>query len=386
MTFLKNSMAYSVIGLLILLSLNTYAANNQSELNQLRNQIKAQDAAIKKQHSYLNNLSKQTQNTDRAISKVAAQLTNTKSLIENIEHDLSTLVAQQTHLLKSKKKQQNILSAQIETAYLSGDNDYLKLLLNQQSSAEIERSLVYYQYLHTARAEAITEFNLTLDKITKNELEQQEIKQQLEVIKTSQQLKVRQLEQQKAKQKQSNKNIARSINKQKKTLTELGIAEKKLKQQIALLRKQQEIALLKKQQIAQISLSGLKQYKGKLDWPIKGKVLHNFNSKRFNNVSWRGLVIGADEGDKVKAVSAGKVVFADWLRGFGMVTIIDHGKGYMSLYGHNQTLLKVTGEKVRKGEVISLAGRSGGQLESGVYFEIRYKGKAVNPRSWLKRG
>ena len=376
MTFLKNSMAYSVIGLLILLSLNAYAANNQSELNQLRSQIKAQDAAINKQHRYLNDLSKQTQRTDRAISKIAAQLSNTKSLITNIEQDLSALVVQQKNLENSKKKQQNILSAQIETAYLSGDNDYLKLLLNQQNSSEIERSLVYYQHLHEARANTIAEFNNTLDEIANNELAQQKIKQQLIAIKTAQQQKAKQLAQQKAQQKKSNKNIASRISKQKKTLTELSIAEQKLKQQIALLRKKQRL---------QISLSGLKLYKGKLDWPIKGKVLHNFNSKRFNNVSWRGLVIGANEGSKVKAVSAGKVVFADWLRGFGMVTIIDHGRGYMSLYGHNQTLLKVTGEKVRKGDVISLAGRSGGQLKSGVYFEVRHKGKALNPRSWLKR-
>ena len=376
MKFLKNSMAYSVIGLLILLSLNAFAANNQSELNQLRNQIKAQNAAIKKQHRYLNNLSTQTQNTDRAISKVAAQLSNTKSLIRNIEHDLSALVAQQKVLFKNKKKQQNILAAQIETAYLSGNNDYLKLLLNQQNSNEIVRSLVYYKHLHEARAQSIVEFNVTIAKITENELEQQKIKRQLMVIKASQQQKARQLAQQKTQQKKSNKNIARSISKQKKTLTELSISAQKLKQQIALLRKKQSL---------QISLAGLKGYKGKLDWPIKGKVLHNFNSKRFNNVSWRGLVISANEGAKVKAVSAGKVVFADWLRGFGMVMIIDHGQGYMSLYGHNQTLLKVTGEKVRTGDVISLAGRSGGQLESGVYFEIRHKGKAVNPRSWLKR-
>jgi len=369
-------MAYRVIGLLILLSSNTYAANNQSDLNQLRSQIKAQDASIKKQNRYLNDLSKQTQSTDRAISKVAAQLSNTKALIQNIEKDLSDLIAQEKVLLKSKKKQQNILSAQIETAYLSGNNDYLKLLLNQQNSSEIERSLVYYQHLHQARAQSISEFNTTLDKITKNELAQKKIKQQLIVIKASQQQKAKQLAQQKKQQKKTNKNIAYDIGKQRKTLTELNIAEHKLKQQIEILRKKQRI---------QISLAGLKQYKGKLDWPIKGKVIHNFNSKRFNNVSWRGLVIKANEGAKVKAVSAGKIVFADWLRGFGMVTIIDHGQGYMSLYGHNQTLLKVTGEKVRKGDVISLAGRSGGQLESGVYFEIRHKGKAVNPRSWLKR-
>jgi len=376
MSFFKHSMAYSIISLLVLLSSNAFAVNNQAELDQLRNKIKIQSASINKRNAYLNDLSKQTQKTDRAISKVAAQLENTTNLITNIKKDLNSLIKQEKTLLNDKRKQQNILAAQIETAYLTGENDYLKLLLNQQNSSEVERSLVYYDHLNKARVAAIEEFNRTLAAIDKNQSEQQKIKKQLVKIKLSQEKKAASLEQQKRKQKKANINIAAIIRSERQTLTELKLAEKKLKEQINILRNKQNI---------QISLAGLRQYKGRLNWPVKGKVIHNFNSKRFSDVRWRGMVIGAKEGAKVRSVSPGKVVFADWLRGFGMVTIIDHGQGYMSLYGHNQTLLKVSGEKVSKGEVISLAGRSGGQLESGVYFEIRHKGNALDPKLWLKR-
>ena len=376
MSFFKNSMAYSLISLLMLLSVNAYSADSQTELNQLRQQIQIQNASLNKRSGHLNELSKQTQNTDRSLSKIAARLANTNALINNVEQDLDKLIKEEKGLQRDKRRQQNILAAQIETSYLTGDNDYLKLLLNQQDSSEIERALVYYEHLNAARASSITALNDTLSALAANQLKQEKTKKQLLVIKTAQQQEKQKLEKQKNLQKQANINITKIIRNEKHTLTELRLAEKKQREQITILRNKQNI---------QISLAGLKKYKGKLSWPIKGKILHSFNSVRFSDVRWRGLVISADDGAKVRAISAGKVIFADWLRGFGMVTIIDHGQGYMSLYGHNQTLLKVSGEKVAKGEVISLAGRSGGQLQSGVYFEIRHKGTALNPKLWLQR-
>ena len=376
MSFFKNSMAYSLISLLMLLSVNAYSADSQTELNQLRQQIQIQNASLNKRSGHLNELSKQTQNTDRSLSKIAARLANTNALINNVEQDLDKLIKEEKGLQRDKRRQQNILAAQIETSYLTGDNDYLKLLLNQQDSSEIERALVYYEHLNAARTSSITALNDTLSALAANQLKQEKTKKQLLVIKTAQQQEKQKLEKQKNLQKQANINITKIIRNEKHTLTELRLAEKKQREQITILRNKQNI---------QISLAGLKKYKGKLSWPIKGKILHSFNSVRFSDVRWRGLVISADDGAKVRAISAGKVIFADWLRGFGMVTIIDHGQGYMSLYGHNQTLLKVSGEKVAKGEVISLAGRSGGQLQSGVYFEIRHKGTALNPKLWLQR-
>ena len=123
----------------------------------------------------------------------------------------------------------------------------------------------------------------------------------------------------------------------------------------------------------------------KLKWPTKGRIKSAFGSKRSGQVKWNGVTISASEGQDVNAIANGKVIYADWLRGFGMVLVVDHGKGYMSLYGHAQALLKSAGDTVRKGESIALVGRSGGQTQPGLYFEVRHKGQAVDPARYCKR-
>lgn len=122
-----------------------------------------------------------------------------------------------------------------------------------------------------------------------------------------------------------------------------------------------------------------------LRWPVQGPILISYGSPRTAELKWKGTLIGASEGTQVKAVAPGQVVYADWLDGFGMLLVIDHGKGYMSLYGHNQSLLRQVGQKVEQGEPVALVGDSGGQERSGLYFEIRYQGEAINPTKWLAR-
>jgi len=125
--------------------------------------------------------------------------------------------------------------------------------------------------------------------------------------------------------------------------------------------------------------------RGRLKWPVKGKVKRLFGkSRQAANLKWKGVLIASTEGREVKAISHGRVAYADWLRGYGMLVIIDHGDGYMTLYGYNQALYKETGDWVEEGEVIATVGRSGGQLKSGLYFEVRVKGKPSNPIKWCR--
>ena len=133
-----------------------------------------------------------------------------------------------------------------------------------------------------------------------------------------------------------------------------------------------------------VSDKAFKTLKGKLPWPLKGRVKQGFGSVR-DNIRYDGLWIQAKESAPVKAVHHGRVVFADWLRGYGLVLIVDHGSGYMSLYGYNQSLLHDIGDWVSAGEVVATAGNSGGRDTNGLYFAIRYKGKPSNPRRWLKK-
>jgi septal ring factor EnvC (AmiA/AmiB activator) len=141
----------------------------------------------------------------------------------------------------------------------------------------------------------------------------------------------------------------------------------------------------KEQQTARqsVSLDGLAKFKGRLRKPADGKVRKLFGKRRQGQVRWKGIVINSAEGSPVQAVQNGKVLYADWLKGFGLVTIVDHGNGYMTVYGRNQALLKQAGDVVIEGETIGLVGSSGGQSSPGLYFEIRLKGKALNPSSWL---
>ena len=125
--------------------------------------------------------------------------------------------------------------------------------------------------------------------------------------------------------------------------------------------------------------------RGQLKWPVKGKVKRIFGkSRQAANLKWNGVLISSNEGNNVRAISHGRVAYADWLRGYGMLVIIDHGDGYMTLYGYNQALYKETGDWVEEGEVIASVGRSGGQLKSGLYFEVRVKGQPSNPAKWCR--
>ena len=142
---------------------------------------------------------------------------------------------------------------------------------------------------------------------------------------------------------------------------------------------------LEQEKNQKIELIGLNKSKGKLPWPSKGKLEHTFGQRKHGGIDWKGVLIGAKEGTNVNSIQNGQVVFADWLKGFGWVIVVDHGEGFMSLYGHAQTLLRDVGDMVREGETLALVGQSGGQASSGLYFEIRHKGRAVNPVKWCRR-
>ncbi len=172
--------------------------------------------------------------------------------------------------------------------------------------------------------------------------------------------------------------LKRSISTQGKQLSNLRENEEELE----VLLKQMQKALA--EIIQQQNLDGLGKVKGKLAWPLKGRLLLNYGERINQGIRSNGIRISGREGQEIAAVHHGRVVFSDWLRGFGLLVILDHGKGYMSLYGNNQSLYKDVGDWVEAGELIATVGQSGGQRTPGVYFEIRYQGKASNPMRWIK--
>ena len=261
-----------------------------------------------------------------------------------------------------------------------GQQEYLKLLLNQENPAAIGRTLTYYDYFHKARSHHIDEAVVTIKKL--NDLTK------LVKIKTNE-LKSSRKQQRVEKQKLEDDFIDRSkiiaamekdIAAQGNRLKKLAADEKSLQQLL------KDIHKIMPSMLTEIDKrETFSKKRGRLQWPVKGKVKRLFGkSRQAANIKWNGVLIPSAEGKEVKAISHGRVAYANWLRGYGMLVIIDHGDGYMTLYGYNQALYKETGDWVEEGEVIATVGRSGGQLKSGLYFEVRVKGQPSNPTKWCR--
>jgi septal ring factor EnvC (AmiA/AmiB activator) len=345
------------------------------ELSSVQKSIKQQQKEIALTSKKRAALEAQLKQDELAIARAAKAVNNTNQQLENTQKKIIALQVEQADLMIKKMQQQKLLAQQLRAAYSTGNHDYLKLLLNQEKPASIQRTLTYYNYFNQARINEIENFQATVKKLAEVEQQQQAQKVQLNQLKAQQIQQQKTLEESSKARKSTVKKLSRQLLTKQQQLEKLKAAEENL-----------VIELERIQQLAKVeqNLRGLSHLKHKLNWPIKGEILQRFGSKKQGYLKWKGVLISAPIGRTVQAIHNGKVLFADWLNGYGLVTVIDHGDGYMSLYGHNQALLKDVGDSVETGEPIALVGQSGGQQASGLYFEIRHRGKAVNPKTWCK--
>ena len=384
-TVKKISLFASILSLsCVLMSVNATAQSSDNgdttnktnqALSKVQQQIVEQEKSIKQTSNKRSSLENQLRNDDISIAKIVKAMIKTQDDFEDTQQTLKELAQEKITLTHKKQQQEKVLAQQLRAAYTSGHHDYIKLLLNQQSPASVERTVTYYKYLNDARIKEIDQFQIVLSDLLAVTTQHQEQAKKLNLIK-----------QQQAEQKivfqntkQERKNTIRALNKEllgsKQLLAQLVAEEQNLV--VAL----QRIAALAQQSA---ELVGLKKLKRKLSWPVKGKISHSFGSRKQGYLKWKGILLAAPVGKQVKAIHNGTVLFSDWLKGYGLVTVLDHGAGYMSLYGYNQALLKSVGDRVETGEPIALVGQSGGQSQSGLYFEIRSDGQAVNPKAWFK--
>ncbi|MFH0260791.1 murein hydrolase activator EnvC family protein [Vibrio barjaei] len=350
----------------------TLTLANQNELTGVKSEITRQQKELSAQQKELDKLQKSLRQQEVGISNIEKEIKSTTAQLAQANRNLDSFHQQVEELTEQKKQQQKILAELVQTYYVTKQNNSASSVFS--TNPDEDRISQYYQYLAKARAE-------TLEKLAQTELELAESERALELERNQ---IAQLLEQQKDKRNSLAKNqasrkstvskIRKSISSDKTYLAELQRNETRLKAEIAKAAKRN-----------QVPMDGLARQKGKLPWPVKGKVLHSFGTKQTGQVNWKGMVIQAKYGESIKSVYSGTVVFADYLRGYGLVVLLDHGKGDMTLYGYNQTLLKKEGDKVSAGETIALAGDTGGQSTSSLYFEIRRNSKVQNPKSWLKR-
>ncbi|KPH96595.1 protease [Pseudoalteromonas porphyrae] len=348
----------------------------KKDLSEIQTAIKQTEAQLQAQRSDIAKLQKNLQQHELDIAKSAKALNIAEQSISETKKQQKQQQQQANTLEKKRKLQQQALAAQIKSAYMSGGHDYSKMLLNQENTAQMERTLSYYNYLNKARIKQIDELKELLIKIEKIQTELEKTTQHLVTLHKEQASRQQALI---TAQQQRKKNIRDLKNKLSSTKSSINYLKENEKTLLSTLQ------TLEQEKTQKVELLGLSTSKGKLNWPTKGKLKHSFGQKKHGGIDWKGVLIGANEGNNVHSVHNGQVVFADWLKGYGWVIVIDHGEGFMSLYGHTQTLLKDVGDMVRQGDTIALVGQSGGQASSGLYFEIRHKGRAVNPVKWCRR-
>lgn len=369
-----------LILILTFLATATAVANEdrtKKDLSEVQTALKQSQSEYNAQRKKIANLQKNLQQHELDIAKNAKALNMAEQSIKKTEQQQQLQQQKADQLEQQHAQFQHALAAQLKSAYMAGgDDDYAKMLLNQEDTAKFERTLSYYNYLNKARIEQLEELKALQLQIAKNQAELAKTKQKLVNLHDEQKRRQTALVNAQSERQANLKNLQAQLNNTKSSINYL-----KENQQTLIT----TIEELEKEKNKKVELLGLNNSKGKLNWPSRGKLEHTFGQRKHGGIDWKGVLIGAKEGSNINSVHNGQVVFADWLKGYGWVIVVDHGEGFMSLYGHAQTLLKDVGDMVREGETVALVGQSGGQASSGLYFEMRHKGRAVNPEKWCKR-
>jgi len=361
---------------------DTTSDDKAAKLESLRKQIHSLRKSLDTARTKKDSLQQQLRSTELEIGKLNLSIKNLENELELHARELDKLHTQKSLQQKNLKEQRQSLADQIRASYAMGKQGYMKIILNQQDPAVIGRTLTYYDYFNRARAARIKAIDTTLKDIDDLEEAISRESSRLEIMHNDQAVKMQALEE----NRQSRHQIIIKLD------TEIMTNEQRLKQLL-----QDEEVLVKLLEGIRNALTNIPPdrnnikpfatLKGNLSWPSDGPISTRYGDlRKIGNLKWQGVTISAPEGNEVKAIYHGRVAFADWLRGYGLLLIIDHGNGYMSLYGYNQSLFKAVGDWVEAGETIATIGNSSGRPASGLYFEIRHNGAPVNPVFWCKAG
>ena len=355
----------------------TALEKKSEELKSVTKKIQGLSSNISQAKSQRQKLEGQLKVIELSISNLSNHLVRTKKNLHFEKNRLHHLNQQHIEYDQQLQQQKVMLGQQVRAAYMLGENQYLKLLLNQKDPQSLSRLLMYYRCINSTRIKIIKQINKTLDELAVN---QAQIK-----IQSDRFAKAFEKEQ------SQNLNLQHRFKQRKSVLSKLDkkIETKSEKLQQLIINRadlQKLITQLKRKSHAEhftLPNIALARMKGKLHWPTHGPITKNFGYVMDDSgTTYNGVFISAPMGQPVYAIYAGKVVFADWLRGVGLLVIIQHDKNFMTLYGHDHSLLVKTGEYVKQGQEIATVGKTGGYLNTGLFFQVRDDGRPLNPRSW----
>ncbi len=364
---------------------------NQEDLKQLRHRIEALQKELVSNEESRSEAADALRESEQAISNASRKLTELTQEQHAANNILSHLQTQSRQVKGNIEMQQLQLGDLLYRQYIGGQQEYFRLLLNQQDPNQIARELHYYSYITRARAEDINTLRANLEQLDVLTRESRNKSLEIAAIQAEQARQKKHLEQEKAEHKKLLTRISLQVEQQRREISKLKRDEERLSRLVErigrLLTQKKRTEPLSNSRLPDASTDGnpFAALKGRLSLPVRGELTNRFGSPRSGgSMTWKGLLIRSPNGEEVKAIAGGRVVFADWLRGFGNLMIVDHGGSYMSLYGNNEILYKQVGDTIRSGDTIATVGNSGGNADSGLYFELRHQGKPFDPLSWVR--
>ena len=358
---------------------NLTKAEAESRLKLLRTEISSLQAELSHTRSTLSAEQKALKSADLDIQASALELRTLESTRQVHNRELSVLQTERKNFLDSLDQRRDILATQIMAAYRLGRESRLKLVLNQDSPARLSRTLAYYDYFSRSQAAQINELRQVLQTLDEMQAKINMELSALDLVQKEQQAVLTAMTDQRNQRQAVIESLSSQINSDETRLAELQRDRLDLE---VLLEKLSDVLADIPADLGQ--RNGLAELKGKMPIPVQGRVKHAYGQPRTAGLHWQGWLIDSDVGSEVKTIAYGRVAYSDWLRGYGLLMIIDHGEGFMSLYANNESLLREVGDWVEPGSNISTVGSS--PLNgNGLYFEIRKNGKALDPAAWLKR-
>ncbi len=352
---------------------------SKAELEALKSRISELSKAQARELRERDALQADLRDAELRISRLAREQRDLQKRETEALTQLRTLEKEQAALAKDKRTQVEWLARTVRASYQSGRQERLKLLLNQEQPDQIARLMRYQEYYQRARTERLAAVKAELVELQAVSERVAAAREVLLDKRTELQRHASKLEDAQRKRQQSMAALNRSLDSRGSDINQLKTDQQRLTKLLEEMRRSFDDIP------ADLGGKPFGKLAGKLPWPLPGRITTGYNSRREGALRWQGVILGAPGGTPVRAIHPGRVVFADWLRGYGLLTIVDHGDGYLSLYGYNQALLREVGEWVAAGDSLALAGNSGGNMASGLYFEIRHRGKAVNPTRWCDR-
>lgn len=353
---------------------------SEEQLRKLKQSISELASWLKDANREKSGLIAKLQEQEKEISKTSLAIKRNKADIAKLLKELAQLNRELKEQKQSLKAQQSYLVDELRALYLEGRQPAIKALLDQNNPQDSSRYLGYFNYVHQARSEKVGQFMRDVERLESTQATILRRQTEINAARDTLENKRKLLEQQSAQRKLTLAKVEKTIQTKSSELEQLKQNQARLE---TLLREVEKS--ISELQLPSESTPFRKQ-KSKLPWPTRGKVIERFGSRQAQGkLRSNGIRIAAREDAEVAAVHYGHVVFSDWLRGFGLLIIIDHGDGYLSLYGNNESLVREAGDWVRPGEILAYAGNSGGRSQASLYFEIRKDGKPQNPLRWLKR-